>query len=134
MPVIRWIDDKQEGRERKTVFIDWETLSDSYGKPKSSLHKAYEFLLDHYNVYFTVPAPTNNPAALTETQAWISDVFSAPAWNRTLFVNQPQFLLGDYLISTHSNEDFMGTVLPFGSDEFKTWEEVITYFERLGGQ
>ena len=47
MPVIRWIDDKQEGRERKTVFIDWETLSDSYGKPKSSLHKAYEFLLDH---------------------------------------------------------------------------------------
>ena len=134
MPVIRWIDDKQEGRERKTVFIDWETLSDNYGKPKSSLHKAYEFLLDHYNVYFTVPAPTNNPAALTEMQAWISDVFSAPAWNRTLFVNQPQFLLGDYLISTHSNEDFMGMVLPFGSDEFKTWEEVITYFERLGGQ
>ncbi len=134
MPVIRWIDDKQEGRERKIVFIDWETLRDSYGKPKSSLHKAYEFLLDHYNVYFTAPAPTNNPTALTEMQTWIKDVFSAPAWNRILFVNQPQFLLGDYLISTQNNEDFMGTVLPFGSDEFKTWEEVITFFERLGGQ
>ena len=22
----------------------------------------------------------------------------------------------------------------FGSDEFKTWEEILTYFERLGGQ
>ena len=43
MPVVRWIDDRQEGRERRTVFIDQNTLADGYGKPKSSLHKAYEF-------------------------------------------------------------------------------------------
>ena len=134
MPIIRWIDDKQERRERKTVFIDWNTLSDDYGKPKSSLHKAYEFLLNNYNVYFIAPALTNKPTSFTEIQAWISDAFSAPAWNRTIFVNQPQFLLGDYLISTHIYDEFMGTILPFGSDEFKTWEEVITFFERLGGQ
>ena len=134
MPVIRWIDDRQEGRERRTVLISQDTLADRYGKPKSSLHKAYELLLDNYNVYFVSPAPTNNPSVITEQQAWIEETFSAPAWNHAIFTNQPQLLYGDYFISSTEQPDFLGTVLRFGSDEFKTWEEIITYFERLGGQ
>ena len=134
MPVIRWIDDRQEGRERRTVLISQDTLADGYGKPKSSLHKAYELLLDNYNVYFVSPAPTNNPSVITEQQAWIEETFSAPAWNHAIFTNQPQLLYGDYFISSTEQLDFLGTVLRFGSDEFKTWEEIITYFERLGGQ
>ena len=31
-------------------------------------------------------------------------------------------------------DDFMGTVIRWGSDKFKTWEEIIGYFELLGGQ
>ena len=134
MPVIRWIDDRQEGRERRTVLISQDTLADGYGKPKSSLHKAYELLLDNYNVYFVSPAPTNNPSVITEQQAWIEETFSAPAWNHAIFTNQPQLLYGDYFISSTEQPDFLGTALRFGSDEFKTWEEIITYFERLGGQ
>ena len=134
MPVIRWIDDRQEGRERRTVLISQDTLADGYGKPKSSLHKAYELLLDNYNVYFVSPAPTNNPSVITEQQAWIEETCSAPAWNHAIFTNQPQLLYGDYFISSTEQPDFLGTVLRFGSDEFKTWEEIITYFERLGGQ
>ena len=134
MPVIRWIDDRQEGRERRTVLISQDTLADGYGKPKSSLHKAYELLLDNYNVYFVSPAPTNNPSVITEQQAWIEETFSAPAWNHAIFTNQPQLLYGDYFISSTEQPDFLGTVLRFGSNEFKTWEEIITYFERLGGQ
>ena len=134
MPVIRWIDDRQEGRERRTVLISQDTLADGYGKPKSSLHKAYELLLDNYNVYFVSPAPTNNPSVITKQQAWIEETCSAPAWNHAIFTNQPQLLYGDYFISSTEQPDFLGTVLRFGSDEFKTWEEIITYFERLGGQ
>ena len=134
MPVIRWIADRQEGRERRTVLISQDTLADGYGNPKSSLHKAYELLLDNYNVYFVSPAPTNNPSVITEQQAWIEETFSAPAWNHAIFTNQPQLLYGDYFISSTEQPDFLGTVLRFGSDEFKTWEEIITYFERLGGQ
>ena len=134
MPVIRRIDDRQEGRERRTVLISQDTLADGYGKPKSSLHKAYELLLDNYNVYFVSPAPTNNPSVITKQQAWIEETFSAPAWNHAIFTNQPQLLYGDYFISSTEQPDFLGTVLRFGSDEFKTWEEIITYFERLGGQ
>ena len=28
----------------------------------------------------------------------------------------------------------MGATIEFGSDDFKTWEEILVYFERLGGQ
>ncbi len=134
MPVIRWIDDRQEGRERRTVLIDQNTLADSYGKPKSSLHKAYELLLDNYNIFFVSPAPTNDPSFISRQQAWIEETFSSPAWNHAIFTNHPQLLYGDYLISSTVHDDFLGTSLLFGSDEFKTWEEVITYFDRLGGQ
>lgn len=134
MPLIRWIDDRQEGRERKSVLIDWNTLTDSYGKAKSSLHKAYEFLLENYNVYFVAPSPTNDHKFIDDVQNWIEDVFSAPAWNHVIFTNQPQLLYGDYYINSDEIDDFMGTSLIFGSDEFKTWEEIITYFDRLGGQ
>ena len=45
-----------------------------------------------------------------------------------------EMLYGDYLISPNLSDSGLGTGIAFGSDEFKTWEEVITYFGRLGGQ
>ncbi len=134
IPVVRWIDDRQEQRERPTVFIHWNTLMDGYGKPKSSLHKAYEFLIEHYNVYIVAPSPTSSPAFYEETRAWVENVFSAPTWGHLLFANQLQLLYGDYLVSADETDQFLGTAIHFGSDEFKTWEEVISFFDRLGGQ
>ena len=134
MPVIRWIDDRQEGRERKTIFIHWNTMADAYGKPTSSLHKAYELLLDHYNVFFVAPSPNEDEAFIPHVQAWIKDVCSTPAWNHIIFTSHPELLYGDYMICNDEMDDFMGTTLQYGSDEFKTWEEIIVYFERLGGQ
>ena len=134
IPIVRWIDDRQTGRNRPTVLIHWDTLADAYGQPKSSLHKAYEQLLEHYNVHFVVPAPTCHPDQLASQQAWIERVFSAPAWNRVIFANNLQLLYGDYLISSSKTPDFIGTSLRFGSDELKTWEDIIVFFDRLGGQ
>lgn len=48
VPVIRWIDDKQEERERPIVYIDFSALVDGYGKPKASLVKAYRMLIENY--------------------------------------------------------------------------------------
>lgn len=134
MPVVRWIDDRQNEKERPLIFIDWNTLRDSYGKPKSSLHKAYEFLLDNYRVYFIAPAPTCEPLFMNEVQTWVEDAMSAPAWNHIIFTNEPQMLYGDYYISTDKITDFFGTAIQFGSDEFKTWDDIITFFDRIGGQ
>ena len=134
IPVIRWIDDRQEGRERPIVYIAQDALADSYGKPKASLHKAYELLLEHYQVYIVCPAPTNDHQSLTAAQEWIEEYLNAPAYDHVLFVNQQPLLYGDYLISMHPQEGFMSTAIQLGSDDFKTWDDIITFFERLGGQ
>ena len=133
-PVIRWIDDRQNDKERPIVYIDYSSLHDSYGKAASSMHKAYEMLLQYYNVYIVAPAPTNNHAYLTEVQQWVEEYLSVPAYNHILFTNQKQLLYGDYFIDPQPCEGFMGTTIAYGSDEFKTWEEIIVFFERLGGQ
>ncbi len=134
VPVIRWIDDRQEGRERPIVYIAVEALADRWGKPASSMRKAFLMLIEHYHVYIVCPAPTNDPAYMPKTQAWIEEELSTPTYNRVVFTNQRQLLYGDYFIDPVPAKDFMGARIEFGSDEFKTWEEVITYFERLGGQ
>ena len=144
VPVIRWIDDRQEGRERPSVYISADCLMDAYGKPLSSLNKAYEFLIENYDVFFLAPAPTTNHRLITETQEWIEQHISAPAWNRIVFTNQPEHVYGDYFICREARGysippsggqgELLGTTLLLGSNEMKTWEEVITFFERLGGQ
>ncbi|MFW5497552.1 MAG: esterase, partial [Segatella copri] len=57
-----------------------------------------------------------------------------PAYNHIIFCNQKNLLYGDYFIDPRPCDSFMGTTLEYGSDEFKTFEEIITFFERLGGQ
>lgn len=134
VPVMRWIDDRQEGRERRVVYIDGSTLRDGYGKPKASLAKAYQMLIEHYAVYIVFAAPTNDPGRLRDDAAWVEQYLSTPAHDHVIFTNEKPLLYGDYLIDSSACDDFMGTVVRLGSDEMKTWEEVITYFDRLGGQ
>ena len=91
-------------------------------------------LIEKYDGRIVAPAPTDHPEQITEMGAWIEDALSAPAWNRVIYTNDPQLICADYLISARDVDDFMGTVIRWGSDKFKTWEEIIGYFELLGGQ
>ena len=89
VPVIRWIDDRQEGRERPIVYIGIETLRDVYDGPRSSAQKTVRWLIETYQVYF-----------IGMEESWSG----------------------------------MATHLQFGSDTFKTWDDIAAYFSRLGGQ
>lgn len=140
IPVIRWIDDWQEGRDRPTIYIDFAVLHDDYMKPTSSLRKAYEFLIENYNVYIVAPAPSATPGFMQEVTAWVEEYINVPAWNHLVFTNAPHNLYGDYYITSSQQEytflkdSYLGTSLLFGKDDLKTFEDVIVYFDRLGGQ
>lgn len=134
IPLIRWIDDRQEGRELPVLYISIDSMRDGYGKSMASMHKCFELLLESYNIYFVCPALTNNHETIISDREWIEDVISSPAYNRIIFTCDTSLLYGDYLISTNDQPDFMGTNIILGSDEFKTWDDLIVYFSRLGGQ
>ena len=125
VPVIRWFDDRQDQRQRPIVYIGIETLKDAYDKPASSSQKAVRLLIEHYDVYFV---------GETDATAWLEEYINVPAWRHTIYTPRRDLLYGDYLISRQKEGDTMATLLEFGSDTFKTWEDVIEYFSRLGGQ
>ena len=134
VPVIRWIDDRQEKRERPIVYIGVECLWDDYKKPASSSQKTVRQLIEKYQVLFVAPSSSSCPAEYAEMVAWLQEYFDVMAWGHTIFTNQRHLLYGDYLIEKMQTRDSMATRLEFGSDTFKTWEAVLDYFSLLGGQ
>ena len=134
VPVIRWIDDRQEKRERPIVYIGVECLWDDYKKPTSSSQKTVRQLVENYQVYFVAPSASSCPADYAEVVAWLREYFDVMAWGHTIFTNQRHLLYGDYLIEKTMTRDSMATRLEFCSDTFKTWEAVLDYFSLLGGQ
>ncbi len=134
LPVIRWIDDRQEHRERPIIYIGTETLADGYGKPTSSMAKAVRMLIERYQVFFVAPSPSSDVAEYAATTDWLTQHVGVPAWGHTIFTDWRNLLYGDYLIAKEPTADTMATLLEYGSDTFKTWEELMEYFSRLGGQ
>ncbi len=132
VPVIRWIDDKQEGRERPIIYIDVNTLIDKWQKPQSSSQKTIRTLLETYQLFFVASAPAEE-SHYADINRWLYEYINVPAWGHTVFTNQKQLLYGDYLIDAQETEG-MATLIQFGSDTFKTWDDIAEYFERLGGQ
>ena len=134
LPIIRWIDDRQEKRERPVVYIGTETLVDARQQPMASCQKAVRRLIENYQVLFVAPADNSNPSLYASTSSWLEQYINVPAWGHTVFTNQRQLLYGDYLIEGGETADTMATSIVFGSDTFKTWDDIIEYFDRLGGQ
>ena len=134
MPVIRWIDDQQSQRQRPIIYIGLESLSprplhvEREQKPLPSCQKAVRLLIEHYDVYFVADAPQ------PETETWLEEYINVPAWRHTIYTYRRDLLYGDYLISQKKESDTMATLLEFGSDTFKTWDDIIDYFSHLGGQ
>ena len=133
VPVIRWIDDRQAHRERPIIYIGVDALKDKWGKPNSSAQKTIRTLLDNYQLYFVAEAPADG-SYYAEVNQWLYDYVNVPAWGHTVFTNQRELLYGDYLINTDEDWKGMATQLRFGSDTFKTWDDIAEYYSRLGGQ
>lgn len=134
LPVIRWIDDRQEHRERPIIYIGIETLIAPRRLPTASSQKAVRLLIENYQVFFVAPALSSVQSFFGTTLAWLEQYINVPAWGHTVFTNQRHLLYGDYLIETAKTKDAMATTILFGSDTFKTWDDIIDYFDRLGGQ
>ena len=141
VPVIRWIDDNQNKRQRPIIYIGVESLSpcplqkEREQKPLPSVQKAIRQLIEHYQVYFAA-----SPEHYATVVSWLEEYINVPAWHHTIFTERRDLLYGDYFIrGTKSvergeTEESMATLLEYGSDTFKTWDDIIEYFSHLGGQ
>lgn len=150
LPMIERIDDIQENRNKPVMLIALtDTLMDVKNgeihglnpenmEPYGSAVKAFNALTRKYAPYVLVSNAYNQPERLPALLTWVERRLGVAAWDRVLVSNKKDMILGDYLIDRYPDrlytDSFMGTVLHFGEDPFRTWEEVLTYFDRLGGQ
>ena len=140
VPVIRWIDDRQEHHQRPIIYIGIESLiprslqTKKEPQPQPSAVKAVRLLIEHYEVFFVSPPPVGGTC---EEAAWLTEYVGVPAWQHTIYTHRRSLLYGDYFIEDSgdgSQEELLCTRIAYGSDTFKTWDDIITYFERLAGQ
>lgn len=121
LPLLGRIDQRQTGRERPVVCIHSSAL-----RPEGEAFHAAELLAQRYDVYLVTPHGLPAP----------SD--AVPFWRRTIATDTLRLLLGDYLVTApfpdSDAKGFMGTVLTLGTPEFKAWEDILRFFELLGGQ
>lgn len=137
IPVVQWIDDRQEGRERPIVYIALDTLRDERDNQRSSAVKAFRQLFENYTLFITARLTDHDPQYISNALSWIQNIINVPAWNHIVLTDRRDLLYGDYLVDCSDecrSKDFMGSRIDFGSDSLKTWEEVMEFFSRLGGQ
>ena len=140
LPVIRWVDDRQEGRQREVVYIEC-ALAEADGEAASSadqkwscrngMRKVVEELLDRYEVFFVTTAPTNDRSRYDRFVAELEEFIGVPAWGHAVMTNRTDLLYGDFLLTPYPPKDAMATVIELGAPEFKGWEDVSEYFSRL---
>jgi len=141
LPVVHWIDDRQEGRERPILYVAlddtlMDTVHDKH-EPVPTAVKAFQQLAQVYDIYVLAHYPAGDASALSEQMRWVEHWLGVPAWNRLVLSNHKNLAYGDYLIDAHADKgasEFMGTFMHFGEDPYKTWDDVLEFFSRLGGQ
>ena len=140
LPVIQWIDDIQNEVSRPSLLIAFDdVLSYRHNSEMiAAASKAVQYLAPRYDLHFVVSGAADEWEEMLIKRNWIEEHIAVPAWNRVSLTTHKELLLGDFLVDAHPEEcggnDFMGTLIHFGSDGFKDWNEVMTYFSRLYGE
>ena len=106
-------------------------------KPMKNAIKSVDFLLKqaHFDVYILTAPSVYNPSCYTEKREWVEQHLGMEMVRRLIISPNKGLNKGDYLIDDHvsgsGQENFEGTLIHFGSDEFPNWEKVVSYFKKL---
>ena len=142
VPVIRWIDDRQEAasaRSSISASTRWPAETRQVTSLQSTTACPDRAWTKHWNISSnTIRCISWRQRPPMNTSLWPRcrigwRNMSTPAHDRIIFTNRKGLLYGDFFIDPNPSKSFMGTGIEYGSDEFKTWEEVLVYFKRLGG-
>lgn len=89
-------------------------------------------LSSDFEITFLSAPSWSNPSSFTEKRHWIEKHFGQWAKKRMDLSFRKGNYMGHYLIDDRTKYgagDFIGEHIMFGTDPFKTWEEVVTYLK-----
>ena len=87
-----------------------------------------------FTPYILTAPSLKNPMSYTEKRVWIERYFGMDLVERLIICPDKSLLKGAYLIDDkikgHGQDQFEGTVLQFGSNDFPTWITVLEALNR----
>ena len=98
--------------------------------PMPNAIESYQKLSKTYDTYILSTAPWNNPTAWSDKLLWVKRYLGKYAYKRLILSHNKNLNFGDYLIDdrlANGAGDFKGELIQFGSEKFKTWEDVLDY-------
>ena len=87
-------------------------------------------IMEKYDVYFLSTAPWSNIHSWTEKRVWVEKHFGDNAFKKLILSHNKGLLKGRYLIDdriANGVDNFEGEHIHFGSDKFKSWNDVLEY-------
>ena len=126
IPVIHWVDDKINNRQRPILYIDLDGVLTDFDKgcykfddkiieqyeghhwdipgyfaalePMPSAVKAFRSLALRYDTYILSSAPFTNPSAWTDKMLWVQKWLGVASYRRLILSHHKNLNYGDYLI------------------------------------
>jgi 5'(3')-deoxyribonucleotidase len=92
---------------------------------------AIDILKKDYDVWILTRPSMRNINSYTEKAYWVNKYLGYDMLEKTIYSPDKSLLIGDYLIDDQNNakqEEFKGKWLHYGSDKFKNWNDIISYF------
>jgi 5'(3')-deoxyribonucleotidase len=90
---------------------------------------------ESFELYILTAPSTRNPLSYTEKRLWIENHFDYEFTERLIICPNKGLLRGDYLIDDNlhgkGQENFLGTVLHYGSPCFPSWRSILSYLNSL---
>ena len=119
---------RQYPQSREGFFLELQPLPDAI----SGVNHLQDL---GYNMHFLTAPSYKNAHCYTEKRLWIEKHFGLDICKNLIIAQNKSLVMGDYLIDDRSEgrkqNEFVGELIHFGSDQFPSWIEVIHFFNQL---
>lgn len=98
--------------------------------PMPGAIEAVKKLAEKYDLYILSTASWNNPMSWMEKRQWVGRHFGEIFHKKLILSHHKELNMGDYLIDDRDRNgaaEFMGELIPFGSERFPDWKAVVDY-------
>lgn len=99
-------------------------------EPLPGAVNAYQQLSKQFDTYILSTAPWENPSAWSDKLKWVKQYLGSFAHKRLILSHHKNLNRGDYLVDDRERngaDQFEGTLIRFGSDDFPDWQAVIKF-------
>lgn len=99
-------------------------------KPVDGAIEAYNELTKHFDVYILSTAPWENPSAWSDKLLWVKKYLGQTAHKRLILSHNKNLNAGDFLVDDRTANGagkFAGEHIHFLSEQFRDWDDVLSY-------